>query len=88
MNSYLTPYEIETKCASLPLELEEDMAKTNQTPEEVQDKAALIEALEAQVKKLEAELKFVKDKNIALNTLLDIGEEQGIKLRKKAGVKQ
>ena len=38
--------------------------------------------------KLEKQLQFEKDRNYALNTLIDIAEEQGIKIRKKSGVKR
>lgn len=85
---YLTPYEIETKCVSLPLnELysEEDMKQEANKPI---DQTATIEALQKQIDKLEKALKKSEDKNLALNTLIDIAEEQGIKIRKKSGVKQ
>lgn len=86
--SYLTPYEIETKCVSLhPEELfsAEDM---KQTEEISASQSARIEELEKQIKSLEAKLKRSEDKNLALNTLIDIAEEQGIRIRKKSGVKQ
>jgi len=86
--SYLTPYEIETKCVSLQLEKiysEEDMKQEETTPV---DQTAEIEALLKKVDKLEKALKKSEDKNLALNTLIDIAEEQGIKIRKKSGVKQ
>ena len=41
-----------------------------------------------QIAKLEKDLKFSKDKVLALNTLIDIAEEQGLKIRKKSGAKQ
>ena len=49
---------------------------------------ALVEAQRKQIEKLEKQLKYSRDKNLALNTLIDVIEEQGIKVRKKAGVKQ
>ena len=49
---------------------------------------ALIEAQRKQIAKLEKELKYSQDKNLALNTLIDIAEEQGIRVRKKSGAKQ
>ena len=33
-------------------------------------------------------LKETQDKNVALNVLIDIAEEQGIKIRKKSGAKR
>lgn len=86
--SYLTPYEIETKCVSL--HLEELYSAEDMKPEEDNhiDHTATIEALQQQIAKLEKALKKSEDKNLALNTLIDIAEEQGLKIRKKSGVKQ
>ena len=50
--------------------------------------SALIESQQRQIEKLEKQLKYSQDKVLALNTLIDVIEEQGIKVRKKAGVKQ
>ena len=44
--------------------------------------------MEKQIQKFEADLKKTKDKNLALNTLIDIAEERGIKIIKKSGAKQ
>ena len=55
---------------------------------DVASMSALIEAQRKQIAKLEKDLKYSQDKNLALNTLIDVIEEQGIKVRKKAGVKQ
>ena len=52
------------------------------------DQSATIEQLQKQLQKLEKQLQFERDRNLALNTLIDVIEEQGIKVRKKAGVKQ
>lgn len=52
------------------------------------DQSATIEQLQKQLQKLEKQLQFERDRNLALNTLIDIIEEQGIKVRKKAGVKR
>ena len=52
------------------------------------DQSATIEQLQKQLQKLEKQLQFEKDRNYALNTLIDIAEEQGIKIRKKSGVKR
>ena len=50
--------------------------------------SALIEAQRKQIEKLEKDLKYNKDKVFALNTLIDIAEEQGIRIRNKSGAKQ
>ncbi|MBO4431600.1 MAG: hypothetical protein J5790_09710 [Bacteroidaceae bacterium] len=65
------------------------MAKDKQEePMDVAAMSALIEAQRKQIEKLEKQLKYSQDKNLALNTLIDIAEEQGIKIRKKSGAKQ
>ena len=65
------------------------MAKEKEEkPMDVASMSALIEAQRKQIEKLEKDLKFNKDKVLALNTLIDVMEEQGIKVRKKAGGKQ
>ena len=87
VNTYLTPFEIRDKCVSLPpanQSSEEIMAKREEEPET--DQSALIAALQKQ--KLEADLKKSQDKNLALNVMIDIAEEQGIRIRKKSGAKQ
>lgn len=89
--NYLTPYEIQTKCVSLhPEEVlnGEAMKQHQESEEELQAQSARIEALEKQLSDLQKKLKRSEDKNLALNTLIDIAEEQGIKVRKKSGVKQ
>jgi len=69
--------------------MDSDMAKEKEEkPMDVVSMSALIEAQRKQIEKLEKDLKFNKDKVLALNTLIDVIEEQGIKVRKKAGVKQ
>ena len=50
--------------------------------------SALIEAQRKQIEKLEKDLKYSQDRNVALNVLIDIAEEQGIRIRKKSGAKQ
>ena len=52
------------------------------------DQSATIEQLQKQLQKLEKQLQFERDRNLALNTLIEVIEEQGIKVRKKAGVKR
>jgi hypothetical protein len=46
------------------------------------------EELEAEVKRLTKELEWAQLQNKALNTLINIAEEQGIQIRKKSGAKQ
>ena len=69
--------------------MDSDMAnKGEEKPMDVSSMSALIEAQRKQIEKLEKQLKYSQDKNLALNTLIDIAEEQGIKIRKKSGAKQ
>lgn len=44
--------------------------------------------LEEQLKELKKRLREAELKNLALNTMIDIAEEQGMQIRKKSGVKQ
>ena len=92
INSCLSPLEIHEKCASLPpvtVQMDSDMAnKGEENPMDVSAMSALIEAQRKQIEMLEKQLKYSQDKNLALNTLIDIAEEQGIKIRKKSGAKQ
>ena len=92
INSCLSPLEIHEKCASLQpvtIQMDSNMAqKKEDTPMDVAAMSALIEAQKKQIAKLEKDLKYSQDKNLALNTLIDIAEEQGIKIRKKSGAKQ
>ena len=89
IQSCLSPLEIHEKCASLPplnTQKEEEMKKTDAPT--IAEQSATIEALQKQIAKLEKELKKSEDKNLALNVMIDIAEEQGIRIRKKSGVKQ
>ena len=89
IHSCLSPFEIHEKCASLPREtvqMDNEMAK--EETHSAAELSALVEAQRKQIEKLEKDLKYSQDKNLALNTLIDVIEEQGIKVRKKAGVKQ
>ena len=89
INSCLSPLEIHEKCASLPREtVETDTDMSNQKVHQVVDQDALIETQRKQIEKLEKQLKYSQDKVLALNTLIDIAEEQGIRVRKKSGAKQ
>ena len=69
--------------------MDSSMAKKGkEEPMDVSAMSALIEAQRKQIEKLEKQLKYSQDKNLALNTLIDIAEEQGIKIRKKSGAKR
>jgi transposase-like protein len=46
------------------------------------------EVLKRRIKELEERLRFSELQNLALNTMIDIAEEQGIDIRKKSGAKQ
>lgn len=53
------------------------------------DKSGRERALETRLAQLEKELKTEKLKSLALNTMIDVAEEElGIDIRKKAGAKQ
>ncbi len=67
-----------TFAAEIAPQVADDEPMKKQTPEE----------LEAEVKRLTKELEWTKLQNKALNTLIDIAEEQGIQIRKKSGAKQ
>ena len=91
INSCLSPLEIHEKCASLQpviVQTESDMEKKEDAPMDVAAMSALIEAQRKQIEKLEKDLKYNKDEVFALNTLIDIAEEQGIRIRKKSGAKR
>ena len=89
IQSCLSPLEIHEKCASLPREtLQMDNEMANEEIHSVAELTALVEAQRKQIEKLEKQLKYSQDKTLALNTLIDVIEEHGIKVRKKAGVKQ
>ena len=92
VNLYLTPHEIETKCVNLSRinvnAIEMSKVETPQPQVPLENQQAVIEQLQKQLQRLEKQLQFEKDRNYALNTLIDIAEEQGIKIRKKSGVKR
>lgn len=89
MQYCLSPLEIKEKCVNLPPVIEPIIAEmVDKTPKDMAQQASQIEALEKKIKALEAKLKRSEDKNLALNVLIDIAEEQGIRIRKKSGVKQ
>ena len=82
---YLTPEEIQNKRLSLPQETQKDtsMPEKQDTPND-----SMISALEQRIQDLEKLLKHSQLKCKALDTLIDIAEEQGIRIRKKSGAKQ
>ena len=82
---YLTPEEIQNKRLSLPQETQKDtsMPEKQDTPKDL-----MISALEQRIQDLEKLLKHSQLKCKALDTLIDIAEEQGIRIRKKSGAKQ
>lgn len=89
VNTHLTPFEIKDKCVSLPSTdqlFDEDMTKKPAV--ELSDQSELIAKLQKQIKQLESDLKRAKDKNVALNVLIDVAEEHGLRIRKKSGAKQ
>jgi len=88
VNSYLTPLEIHEKCASLPPVNAQTDGNMEEKVVPVQEQSELIDSLQKRINDLEAKLKKSQDRNLALNTLIDIAEENGIRIRKKSGVKQ
>ena len=88
IQSCLSPLEIHEKCASLPRETPQMDVSMSKDVVQSADQEALIEAQRRQIEKLEKQLKRSQDKVLALNTLIDIAEEQGIRIRKKSGAKQ
>ena len=66
IHSCLSPLEIHEKCASLPLEtvqMDNEMAK--EEVHNVAELTALVEAQRKQIEKLEKQLKYSQDKNLA-----------------------
>lgn len=61
-------------------------AGENQIVEPMQEQKE--QDLQRRIIELEAALKHEQMKNLALNTMIDIAEEQGIQIRKKSGAKQ
>ena len=82
---YLTPEEIQNKRLSLPPETQKD---TSMPEKQDTSKDSMISALEQRIQDLEKLLKHSQLKCKALDTLIDIAEEQGIQIRKKSGAKQ
>lgn len=75
----------EGKSVSLPSEhqKEEIMARAKKM-----DPSEENELLKKRIRELEASLHHEELKNLALNTMIDIAEEQGIPIRKKSGAGQ
>ena len=82
---YLTPDEIQNTRLSLPQETQKD---TSMPEKQDTSKDSMISALEQRIQDLEKLLKHSQLKCKALDTLIDIAEEQGIQIRKKSGAKQ
>lgn len=82
---YLTPEEIQNKRLSLPQETQKD---TSMPEKQDTSKDLMISALGQRIQDLEKLLKHSQLKCKALDTLIDIAEEQGIRIRKKSGAKQ
>ena len=82
---YLTPEEIQNKRLSLPQETQKD---TSMPEKQDTSKDSMISALEQRIQDLEKLLKHSQLKCKALDTRIDIAEEQGIQIRKKSGAKQ
>ena len=81
---YLTPEEVQNKRLSLPNESSPQVMPEKTEP----SKDSMISALEQRIQDLEKLLKHSQLKCKALDTLIDIAEEQGIQIRKKSGAKQ
>ncbi len=65
--------------------LGKELSLSMMTPKEKQDKLLL----EKRIKELEKALEYAKLKNVAVETMIDVAEEQfKISIRKKAGPKQ
>ena len=82
---HLTPEEVQNK----RLSLSDESSSPKVMPEKTEpNKDPMISALEQRIQDLEKLLKHSQLKCKALDTLIDIAEEQGIQIRKKSGAKQ
>ena len=79
IRTWVSRYRHSQKSVSLQSESKpvEDMARKKKAEE----KSAEVLALEARIRELELQ-------NLALNTLIDVAERNGIEIRKKSGAKQ
>ena len=73
-----TPEKMRTFAAEIKPQMADEVPMKKRTPEE----------LEAENKKLSKDLEWAELQIKALNTLIDIAESQGIRIRKKSGAKQ
>ena len=82
INSWIERFSFEELELSSTCKYSQEMKKKQQIdPEQA--------SLEARVRELEKALAYSKLETLALNTLIDIAEEQeGIRIRKKSGAKQ
>lgn len=85
INMWVYRFKKSEDFVSLPSKPQEEtsMARTKKT-----DPSEENELLKKRVKELEAKLHHSELMNLALNTMIDIAEEQGIRIRKKSGAKQ
>ena len=79
IRTWVCRYRKSGKAVSLPAKSKpkEDMARKKREAE----KTAEVQELEARVRELELQ-------NLALNTLIDVAERNGMEIRKKSGAKQ
>ena len=77
-DTWVSRYRKRKKVVSLQAEINpaEDMSRKKK-----EEKPAEVQALEARIRELELQ-------NLALNTLIDVAERNGIEIRKKSGAKQ
>ena len=86
INVWLCRYRKSGK--SLPLASETKNEETMVKKSKETDPAEENELLKKRVKDLECRLHQSELQNLALNTMIDIAEEQGISIRKKSGARQ
>ncbi len=79
IRTWVTRYRQSGKIVSLHSQTNsvEDMPRKKKEPEKSQE----VQSLEARIRELELQ-------NLALNTLIDVAERNGIDIRKKSGAKQ
>lgn len=85
INMWVHRFKNKENSVSLPSEEQkgDSMSRTKKM-----DPSEENELLKKRIKELEASLHHEELKNLALNTMIDIAEEQGISIRKKSGAKQ
>lgn len=83
ISRWATKFELREKILSLPDETTlSTMAKKHE------EKPLTEQEAQERIRQLEAELNLSKMQILALNTMIDIAEEQGYPVRKKSGAKQ